>query len=182
MHTEMMVGLIISVLVISIILLTLSQYVYITLRFDGSLNLDIDFIFLRIILYKDKSKGKEERKEKKKKRKKSSPLSLILSIIERGDVYLSRLRLSRPDSLFFGSIFSGTVAAFLSAPIAYIAGRARSFDFCNEEYLKERDVPGVELDITARIILFDLFFSIISFQIKKLKKGLRKKNVGIKNE
>lgn len=178
----MMVGLIISVFFISIILLTLSQYVYITLRFDGSLALDIDFIFLRIILYKDKAKVKEKSKKKKKEKKKSSPLPLILSIIERGDVYLSRLRLSRPDSLFFGSIFSGTVAAFLSAPIAYIAGRARSFDFCNEEYLNERDAPGIELDITARIILFDLFFSIISFQIKKLKEGFRKKDVRIKNE
>ena len=172
----MIYGITVALIIISIILLTLSQFVYVTLKIDRTLSVSLDIVFLSVIFTRTKTKNKK-RKPKKKEKKPSPPLISIPSFLNKCDLLVERLVIPTLPYPFLYPILFGVTTGSLSTFLSYLSNNSRSFAL-GEGFLDFDKDDRLQLDITARILLLDFLLLVI----KRKKKRKVKSIVGIKNE
>lgn len=170
----MIFGLVIFASVISIILLTLSQFIYITLEIDQRFSVTLDIIFLSVVFTRTKSKKK---KKKEKPKNSTKPLISLPSFLERCEISVDRFIIpTLPYPLVYPIVF-GFSSVAVSVFFSYLLNNVGSLTL-PDAFLKGGEEDRLQIDITARILLLDFLLLVIKSKKKRKVKSI----VGIKNE
>jgi hypothetical protein len=83
-----MLGLVISIIVVSVLILTVSQLLTVRFTYESEFIIDIDFFIFRLLLYPSRNNKKEEKTKRKKQKLKDKYRNFIAT--KRGIEYLAQ--------------------------------------------------------------------------------------------
>ena len=172
-----MAGVSILLSIIAIILLTLSQTVYVEVLRDDEFIIIIDVLLFKVILYPERKK----KKEKTTIRERISNFILIKRVLiytfSRSHVFVNHISLpvhaSQPHK---AAELSGAVTVVLTTLIAYASVYSKSISVNSVCTPIEKSFSSFHFSLSLRILFFDLLLTLL-YYYKEARENKRRMDV-----